>query len=48
MKATLLEGNIRRELISLSLPLLIGSVLQQMYNTVDSLIISRFLGTEAF
>ena len=48
MKATLLEGNIRRELISLSIPLLIGSVLQQMYNTVDSLIISRFLGTEAF
>ena len=48
MKITLLEGNIRRELISLSLPLLIGSVLQQMYNTVDSLIISRFLGTEAF
>ena len=48
MKGTLLEGNIRRELISLSLPLLIGSVLQQMYNTVDSLIISRFLGTEAF
>ena len=48
MTITLLEGNIRRELISLSLPLLIGSVLQQMYNTVDSLIISRFLGTEAF
>ena len=48
MKATFLEGNIRRELISLSLPLLIGSVLQQMYNTVDSLIISHFLGTEAF
>ncbi len=48
MKGTLLEGNIRRELISLSIPLLIGSVLQQMYNTVDSLIISRFLGTEAF
>ena len=48
MKGTLLEGNIRRELISLSIPLLIGSVFQQMYNTVDSLIISRFLGTEAF
>lgn len=48
MKGTLLEGNIRRELISLSLPLLIGSMLQQLYNTVDSLIIGHFLGTEAF
>lgn len=48
MKGTLLEGNIRRELIALSLPLLIGSMLQQMYNTVDSLIISRYLGMEAF
>ncbi len=44
----MLEGNIRRELISLSLPLLIGSMLQQLYNTVDSLIIGHFLGTEAF
>lgn len=32
----------------LALPLLIGNVLQQMYNTVDSLIIGKFLGTEAF
>ena len=48
MKGTLLEGNIRRELISLALPLLVGNVLQQLYNTVDSLIIGHFLGTRAF
>ena len=48
MKTSLLEGNIRRELIQLALPLLIGNVLQQLYNTVDSLIIGRFLGTQAF
>lgn len=48
MKGTLLEGNIRRELISLALPLLVGNVLQQLYNTVDSLIIGRYLGTAAF
>lgn len=48
MKGTLLEGNIRRELAALALPLLIGNVLQQLYNTVDSLIIERYLGTEAF
>ena len=48
MKGTLLEGNIRRELVALALPLLVGNVLQQLYNTVDSLIIRTFLGTEAF
>lgn len=48
MKRTLLEGNIRSELVALSLPLLIGNVLQQLYNTVDSLIIGRYMGTEAF
>lgn len=48
MKGTLLEGNIRKELIQLALPLLIGNVLQQLYNTVDSLIIGHFLGTQAF
>ena len=48
MKGTLLEGNIRRELIQLALPLLVGNVLQQLYNTVDSIIIGHFLGTQAF
>jgi len=48
MKGSLLEGNIRRQLITLAAPLMIGNILQQLYNTVDSLIIGRFLGTEAF
>lgn len=48
MKGTLLEGNIRRQLVALALPLLVGNVLQQLYNTVDSLIIRTYLGTEAF
>jgi len=48
MKQNLLEGNVRKQIISLAAPLLIGNILQQLYNTVDSLIIGRFLGTEAF
>ena len=48
MKATLLEGNTRRQLIMLALPLLIGNILQLLYNTVDSLIIGNMLGTNAF
>jgi len=48
MKPTLLEGNTRRQLIMLALPLLIGNILQLLYNTVDSLIVSNMLGTNAF
>lgn len=47
-EGSLLEGNIRRQLILLTLPLVAGELLQQLYNTADSLIIGRFLGTEAF
>lgn len=45
---TLLEGNIRPQLIKLAWPLLLGNILQQLYNSVDSLIIRRVLGTGAF
>lgn len=45
---TLLSGNIGRQLIGLAIPLLLGNMLQQFYNTADSLIVGRFLGTDAF
>lgn len=35
-------------MVALALPLLVGNVLQQLYNTVDSLMIRSFLGTAAF
>lgn len=38
----------KRQLIALAVPLLAGNLLQQLYNTLDSLIIGRFLGTDAF
>lgn len=44
----LTEGNIARELIALSLPLIMGNILQQFYNTIDSFIIGRYVGHEAF
>jgi len=46
--SSLLEGNIRRQIIARTLPLVACEILQQLYNTVDSLIIGRFLGTDAF
>lgn len=44
----LLKGDVRRTLIFLSIPLLLSNILQQLYNTADSLIIARFLGHQAF
>lgn len=45
---TLTSGNIRSQLIPLALPLLLGNIMQQLYNTADSLIIGRCLGDDAF
>lgn len=45
---TMTSGPIVPELISLAFPLLLGNILQQMYNTVDTVIIGRWVGPEAF
>ena len=44
----LLQGNIKKQRMALSAPMLAGNILQQCYNAADSLIVGRFLGTEAF
>ena len=36
------EGPIVRELVLFSLPLLLGNVFQQFYNTVDSVVVGNF------
>ena len=41
------EGNLRRQIIFFALPVFIGNLFQQMYNTVDSLIVGNFLGQKA-
>ena len=43
----LLHGNIKSELIALTIPLVLGNILQQFYNTIDSFIVGRYVGTEA-
>lgn len=44
----LTEGNIKRELFILMLPLLLGNILQQLYNTIDAIIVGRFVSQTAF
>lgn len=43
----LTEGSIPGRMISFALPLFLGNLFQQLYNTADSLIVGNFLGSEA-
>lgn len=44
----LTEGPIQSQLITLALPLLIGNIIQQLYNTIDTIIVGRYVGENAF
>lgn len=47
-KATMMtEGVIWKQLIAFAVPLLLGNLLQQLYNTVDSIVVGQFIGSEA-
>lgn len=41
------SGAIWKRMILFALPLMLGNLFQQMYNTVDSLIVGRFIGSSA-
>ena len=43
----LLEGSIWKGIVSFAIPMFLGNLFQQLYNTVDSLIVGKFLGSEA-
>ena len=43
----LLSGPIWKGIVSFAIPLFLGNLFQQLYNTVDSLIVGNFLGSEA-
>lgn len=41
------EGSIARLLINFALPLLIGNIFQQLYNTVDSIVVGNYVSKQA-
>ena len=41
------RGNIPRLLLEFALPLMVGNVFQMLYNTVDSIVVGNFVGTQA-
>ena len=42
------SGPIARQIILFALPLMMGNVFQQLYNTVDSIVVGNFVGTQAW
>ena len=41
------EGSIAEQVILFALPLMLGNVFQMLYNTVDSIVVGNFVGTQA-
>lgn len=46
-KGLMTEGNIYRHIILFSIPLLLGNIFQLLYNTVDSIVVGRYVGKSA-
>ena len=41
------EGSIWKKILFFSIPLILGNLFQQLYNTVDSIIVGNYIGSEA-
>ena len=47
MQKNLTQGPVGKTLLLFSLPMIVGNLLQQLYNIADTLIVGRFLGSGA-
>ena len=43
----LTEGHIAKKLFAFFVPIAVGTIFQQLYNTVDTIVVGKFVGTEA-
>ena len=39
------QGVIWKQLVLFAIPLIMGNIFQQLYNTVDSIVVGNYLGT---
>ena len=46
-KLSMTEGTVWKKLVRFAIPILLGNLLQQLYNAVDSLVVGNFCGNEA-
>ena len=44
---TMTEGGIVKQIVRFSIPLILGNLFQQLYNTVDSIIVGNYIGSDA-
>ena len=44
---TMTEGVIWKEILFFAIPLILGNLFQQLYNTVDSIIVGNYVGSNA-
>ena len=47
MNCDLTQGNIMKNLLKFAFPIMVGNMLQQLYNVADTLIVGRYLGEHA-
>lgn len=47
MNQDLTKGNITKTMLIFAFPMMVGNMLQQLYNVVDTLIVGQFLGAGA-
>ena len=47
MNYDLTQGSIMKNLLKFAFPIMVGNMLQQLYNVVDTLIVGRYLGENA-
>ncbi len=47
LQKTMTEGPIWKNILAFSVPLILGNLFQQLYNTVDSIIVGNYIGSEA-
>ena len=47
MKNQITEGVIWKQLLMFFFPIMIGTFFQQLYNTIDTVVVGQFVGTKA-
>ena len=48
MEHNMTSGNITRQIVLFSLPIVMGNIFQQLYNTADAIIVGQMIGKDAF
>lgn len=48
MERNMTEGGISKQIVGFAIPIILGNIFQQLYNTADAVIVGRMIGKDAF